>query len=163
MPLVIEDSSPVEDAFRPVEDAETIAPDDAVIVSLERWIRDRHRLLAHPSRVGVILAPDDDPEVLAEDLERLNLILLQFPQFTDGRAYSQARVLRGRLGFRGRLRATGDVLPDQLPFMRRCGIDSFAFRDEDAAERFLQHPSRFSVLHQAAHVEGVVPSYRHRA
>ena len=74
----------------------------------------------------VLQLPNDaDPlaiEVCLEDIERIDL---NFPKFTDGRAYSQARLLRERLGYRGGLRATGAVFLDQLPFMLRCGFDSF--------------------------------------
>ena len=56
----------------------------------------------------------------------MKLIILDFPKFTDGRAYTQARLLRERLGYTGELRASGAVFIDQLPFLLRCGFDSFA-------------------------------------
>lgn len=71
---------------------------------------------------------------LAGDLEHLDLIVLTFPRFSDGRAYSQARLLR-RMGFRGDLRAEGDILRDQLRAMHRAGFDSFAIDDALTAER----------------------------
>jgi len=161
MPPVIESSARIDDSYRVVD--EGALPEHAdIIVSLERWLREREFLRVHRGRIGVALAPGDDPELLAEDVERLALIVLCFPQFTDGRAYSQARILRERLGFAGKIRATGDVLPDQLEFMRRCGIDSFEFPDEPSAERALRHSPRFSVAHRQAAGEAI-PAYRHRA
>ena len=78
-----------------------------------------------PEWPAVSLANTDPVEDLAPHVGRLRLIVLEFPRFSDGRAYSQARLLRGRLGYRGELRATGGVLQDQIAFMLRCGFDSF--------------------------------------
>jgi uncharacterized protein (DUF934 family) len=90
--------------------------------------------------VGVIVPNDVDIESLEDDLPRLALIALQFPKWTDGRAYSQARLLRVRLGFRGELRATGEVLADMVPLLARTGFDAIALRadqSEDVARRAL--------------------------
>ena len=73
-----------------------------------------------------------------------------FPRFTDGRAYSQARLLRGRLGFTGELRASGDVLRDQLLFMQRCGFDAFAVGERAVAEDWLKAFREFDVFYQPA-------------
>jgi uncharacterized protein (DUF934 family) len=92
------------------------------------------------------LANDVDPSTLA--LDGVQRIDLQFPKFTDGRAYSQAFLLRRRLGFQGELRATGDVLIDQLVQMRRSGFDSAVLRaDQDAAAAEVQF-SRFASFYQ---------------
>jgi uncharacterized protein (DUF934 family) len=92
------------------------------------------------------LANDVDPSTLA--LDRVQRIDLQFPKFTDGRAYSQAFLLRRRLGFQGELRATGDVLIDQLVQMQRSGFDSAVLRaDQDAAAAEVQF-SRFASFYQ---------------
>ncbi len=80
------------------------------------------------------LEPHEDPAALAGALEGLALVALRFPKFSDGRAYSQARVLRGRHGFRGEVRAVGDVLRDHLLFMQRCGFDAFLLREDQEAE-----------------------------
>ena len=80
---------------------------------------------SRPEWPAVSLANTDPVEDLAPHLGRLRLIVLEFPKFSDGRAYSQARLLRGRMGYRGELRATGAVLQDQVAFMLRCGFDSF--------------------------------------
>ena len=89
-------------------------PDGApVIVPLRLWIERRAALIARGD-VGVWLLPDEDPASLAADVSRLPVIAIDFPQFTDGRGYSHARLLRDRYGYQGELRATGDVQRDQL-------------------------------------------------
>ena len=81
------------------------------------------------------LANDADPLAIAVCLQDIERIDLHFPKFTDGRAYSQAFLLRRRMGFQGEIRATGDVLIDQIPLMLRCGIDSFAVKNATALKR----------------------------
>ncbi len=95
---------------------------------------DREALLARDIRIGVRLASDDPVEDLAADLERIELIAIEFPKFTDGRGYSTARILRERYGYFGEIRAVGNVLRDQLSFMNRCGFDAVEL-SSDAAER----------------------------
>ena len=90
------------------------------------------------------LANDADPRSLA--LEGVQRIELHFPKFSDGRAYSQAFLLRRRLGYQGELRATGDVLVDQVVQMQRCGFDSAVLRaDQDlaVAQRQFGHVASF--------------------
>jgi uncharacterized protein (DUF934 family) len=81
--------------------------------------------LEQSNATAVRLEPDEDARLLIPHLDRLALIEIAFPKFRDGRGYSSARILR-EAGFKGELRAQGDVLVDQIAFMRRCGIDSFA-------------------------------------
>jgi uncharacterized protein (DUF934 family) len=99
-------------------------PEGAIAVSLARFQRDRETLLARNAPLAVTLASDQSPEALAGDLDRLSAVFLQFPKFRDGRGYSWARMLRGRFGYRGEIRATGDVLRDQWLYMHRCGVDA---------------------------------------
>lgn len=108
------------------------ARDDA-LPTLEQW-----RAAPEPKPAGVIVANDIDIETLAADLPRLSLIALQFPKWTDGRAYSQAHLLRARWRFAGEIRATGEVLVDMLPLLQRTGFDAAALRADqslDAARR----------------------------
>jgi uncharacterized protein (DUF934 family) len=74
---------------------------------------------------AVQINPGDDARALLPHLDRLTLVEVTFPGFRDGRGYSSARILR-EAGYKGELRAAGDVLADQVPFMKRCGFDSFA-------------------------------------
>lgn len=101
-----------------------------LIVPLVLWQRRREELLGRGGRLGLRLGPDDGLEIIANDAAHFELIAVEFPTFTDGRGYSTARLLRGRYGFQGELRAIGDVLRDQLLYLQRCGFDSFALRDD---------------------------------
>ncbi len=108
-------------------------------LDLDDWLARRDRPDA-PRRVAVRLPNDGDPAVLAADLPHLAAVGLQFPKWTDGRAYSQAWLLRARLGFRGEIRALGDVVVDMLPLLRRTGFDAAQLRpgqSADAARRAL--------------------------
>jgi len=103
-----------------------------------------------PQWPAVALANTDPVEDLAPYVGELRLIALHFPKFSDGRAYSQARLLRGRLGYEGELRATGNVLQDQLPFMLRCGFDSFESEQKGFGEALAKARTLFSVVYQPA-------------
>ena len=101
-----------------------------------------------PAWPAVSLANTDPVEDLAPHVRRLRLIVLDFPKFSDGRAYSQARLLRGWLGYAGELRATGGVLQDQLPFMLRCGFDSFESDQKGFGPALARACTLFSVVYQ---------------
>jgi len=101
-----------------------------------------------PQEPALTLANTDDVLALGEKLEGVRLIVLDFPKFTDGRAYSQARLLRERLGYDGELRATGAVFLDQLPFLLRCGFDSFESEQKGFGEALASARSLFSVVYQ---------------
>lgn len=123
MPL-IKNNAFVEDAFVAIGDDAPL-PTNGAIVSLARFRRDRDGLLERNAPLGVRLKSDESPEALDADVNRLSVIVLDFPKFRDGRAFSWARLLRTRLGFKGEIRAAGHFLYDQLAFMRRVGIDAF--------------------------------------
>lgn len=121
-------------------------PAGSVILPLARW-------LEGPPQKGVWLGPDDEVESLKPWFAHLPLIALDFPSFRDGRAYSQAYLLRTRLGWTGELRAVGDVLRDQLSHMRQCGFDSFAVREDKSAEDALKGLAGMSVLYGRSVIE----------
>lgn len=115
--------------------AETNAADPTgILVPLDAWIAARDARDATAQRVGVFLKNTDDPRVLAPRLDAIDLIAVDFPRFTDGRGYSIARMLRGRLGFRGELRAVGDIMRDQIFYLMRVGFDAFELRADQDAE-----------------------------
>jgi uncharacterized protein (DUF934 family) len=114
-----------EDGFVPDFPAE-----GGLIVPLALWPLRREDLLDRRSPVGVRLAAHEGPEEIADDLGHLALVAVHFPKFSDGRGLSIARLLRERYGYEGEVRAVGDVLRDQLPFLERCGFDAFALRDD---------------------------------
>jgi uncharacterized protein (DUF934 family) len=122
--------------------------DGAVLISAARFLVDPEALSRRAGVTGVIWPNNRDVEDLAPHLDRLALVALVFPTFRDGRAYSQARLLRERLGYRGELRATGQVLRDQFLFMLRAGFDSFDVRKESDAEAFANTVMRYSVFYQ---------------
>ena len=130
MPLLIKGRAIVEDRWALLRDAASLADVPSgtpVIVPLSLW-QSEHSALAARDDVGVWLKPSDDPDALAGDAAHLPLIAIDFPKFVDGRGYSSARLLRDKHRFGGELRAIGDVLRDQLYYLRQCGFDAFAVR-----------------------------------
>ena len=123
-------------------------PPGGLIVSLAVWLKHRAALVLHP-RTGVLLAPNDDPALLAGDLRRLSLVAVNFPKFTDGRGLSIARLLRERHGYQGELRAVGHILPDQVYFLSRAGFDAFEI-PEARVEDALHLLNPFSAPYQGA-------------
>lgn len=126
----------VEDAFVTVPDGEALPEGAAVIVTLERYKKERDALLASGKPLGVRLKSSESPEVLKDDLPRLAVIALEFPIFRDGRGFSWARMLRTRLGYKGEIRAVGHFLYDQLAFLVRVGFDAFEVRQDFRREDF---------------------------
>ncbi|MBB3195043.1 DUF934 domain-containing protein [Roseateles terrae] len=109
------------------------------LLTLEQWHAVRDTWPAGLT-TGVLLPNDADVADLAADLPRLSLVVVQFPKWVDGRAYTQARLLRVRHRFTGEIRAIGDVLVDMMPLLQRCGVDAVQMRadqDRAAAERAL--------------------------
>ena len=153
MPLDREGTSEalvVEDPWLRLTDDAAVPADGMVLVSFARWREARAALLARRGPVGVALANTDPVEALAPDVSRLDLVTLHFPKFSDGRAYSQARLLRGRFGYQGELRATGGVLQDQAAFMLRCGFDAFESEQKGFGEALARARTLFSVVYQPA-------------
>ncbi len=120
----------VDDSWIVADDTSPLPSGVPVVISYDRWMRDRDNLLNRNGALGIVLASDQSPELIADDLHRFGVICLDFPKFTDGRAYSYARLLRARYDFAGEIRAVGAVLRDQLLFMRRCGFDAFVIPDD---------------------------------
>ncbi|CAI8713311.1 MULTISPECIES: DUF934 domain-containing protein [Pseudomonas] len=134
---------------------------DDYIVPLQLWREHGHMLMARDGGLGVWLDADEEAEEIGEVANQFQVIALNFPAFTDGRNYSNARLLRDRYKFTGELRAIGDVLRDQLFYMKRCGFDAFALRaDKDPVEA-LQSLQDFSVTYQAA-TDEPQPLFRRR-
>ncbi|HJU23102.1 MAG TPA: DUF934 domain-containing protein [Casimicrobiaceae bacterium] len=152
MPRLIRNRAIVDDAYALVREASTFAdlPDGApVIVSLALW-RERRGALIARGEIGVWLAPTDDPAALADDVDRLPVIAIDFPQFSDGRGFSHARLLRQRHGYRNELRAIGDVQRDQLYYLSQCGFDAFLIPDARDASEALRGFDDFSDGYQAS-------------
>jgi uncharacterized protein (DUF934 family) len=147
MPLV-KDGKIAGDAFIHVADDTEIPAEGAILVSATRFIADAEALLRRAGKLGVIWPNNRDLDDLVRWLDRLAVVALVFPSFRDGRAYSQARLLRERHGYRGELRATGQVLRDQFLFMLRAGFDAFEVKKDSDAEAFANTVKRYSVFYQ---------------
>ena len=163
MPRLIKNAAIVEDRWTLVREAASPADLPScvpIIVPLALWKAER-RVLAPRGEVGVWLKPDDDPDALADDVATLPLIAIDFPKFTDGRGYSIAQLLRTRYRYTGELRAIGDVLRDQLYYMRQCGFDAFAVRADRSLEDALRAFSDFSDGYQST-VREPTPLFRRR-
>jgi uncharacterized protein (DUF934 family) len=148
------------DAFTHVADDQDLPPGD-VIISLTRFQADGERLLSEGRSVGVRLEAGEEAEALAYDLPQLSLVALAFPKFRDGRQYSNARVLRERYGFKGEVRAVGDVLREQAGHMVRCGIDAFEPADGSTPEKWEEKTRRFRHVYQRA-ADGREPAFTER-
>lgn len=145
---LVRDNALVADEYFHVADGAEIPSTGPVLVSYEQWQANRERLLARGAAVGVRLHSDQSPELIAQDLPHLALVALEFPKFRDGRAYSYARILRERYGFRGELRAVGDVLMEQLLFMVRTGFNAFEIAGPDPLGQLKVALQDFSVWYQ---------------
>ncbi len=138
----------VGDAFVHVADDADIPADGAILIPAVRFLADADAFLRRPEKTGVIWPNNRDLADLVPYLDRLAMVALVFPTFRDGRAYTQARLLRERHGFRGELRATGQVLRDQFVFMLRAGFDAFEVNKDSDAEAFAAATKRYSVFYQ---------------
>jgi uncharacterized protein (DUF934 family) len=159
MPL-IKDCKIVQDRFIRIEDGPV--PDVApVLVPAERFLADAKDYAAINVPVGVLWPNSRRVSELEPYLKRLSLIALHFPTFKDGRAYSQARILRERYKFDGELRATGDILQDQFLFLLRAGFDAFEVKKDADAAAFAAATHRYSVFYQPTG-DGRVTALRER-
>ena len=135
MTKLIKSGAYATDSFTPVDD-DAALPDGAIIVSLARFEKEREHLLERNTPLGVRLKSDQNPELLGEAVGRLSLVVLEFPKFRDGRAFSWARILRTRLNFTGEIRAVGDFLFDQVNYQHRVGFDAWEVPDNFTLEQF---------------------------
>ena len=179
MPKIIKGREIIEDSWtvlrapavaegEPAPSAEAIAalpvPAGKVIVPLALWTAHHEALAARVAagEIGVWIASDERPEALKGQLDKLPVVAVDFPKFTDGRGYSIAYNLSVRLGYAGELRAIGDVLRDQLFQMQRVGFNAYATRPDRSIEDALKGLSDFSETYQAS-VDQKLPLYRRHA
>lgn len=146
------------------ETAESVAlPAGDVIFPLAVWQARKTEIVSCHKRIGLLLQPNDRVEDVAGDLEYFIVIAVNFPKFVDGRGYSTASLLRQRYHYQGELRAVGDVLHDQLFFMKRVGFDSFALKVGKNAEYALEAAfTVFGDAYQGATTQPQ-PAFRRRA
>jgi uncharacterized protein (DUF934 family) len=149
-----------EDIFVHVGDDDAL-PEGDVILSLARFQAEGEILLSNSRRVGVRIEPDQEVEALAYDLPRLSVVALDFPKYRDGRAYTNARLLRERYRFKGEVRAVGDVLREQAGFMVRCGFDTFEPADGASSNEWHAAARRFRHVYQRA-ADARAPAFAER-
>ncbi|MBO4223459.1 DUF934 domain-containing protein [Bradyrhizobium neotropicale] len=147
MPLV-KNGKIATDIYAHLADGAEIPADGAILVPAVRFLEDPEALLRRLGKVGVVWPNNRDLDDLVPYLDRLAAVALVFPSFRDGRAYSQARLLRERYRFRGELRATGQVLRDQFVFMLRAGFDALDVKKEKDADAFAETVKRYTVFYQ---------------
>lgn len=139
MPNLIRDNAFVDDSFTHIEDGEPLPTGDAII-SITRLLAEAESLRARNHPIGVVVRAGskegEDIRALAPYLDMISLISIEFPVYRNGRGFSNARILREEFGFKGEIRATGEVLFDQIQFMLRCGIDAFEVADDFTLEDF---------------------------
>jgi uncharacterized protein (DUF934 family) len=148
MSVVINLNEVITDDWAEIEDSDEMGSKKSVIISLLRLQRDWEDLRSSDYRIGVELEVTDEVEEIGEFLPRLDLVVLNFNVFADGRAFSQARLLRERFGYQGDLRARGDVIRDQLSFMHRCGFTQFHLAESEEVELALNAFSDISDTYQ---------------
>ena len=121
-----------------------------LIVPLKIWQAKRQEILARGGQLGLLLEGSDEPEALTADVSLFDVIAINFVKFTDGRGYSLGRLLRERYGFNKELRAVGDVLQDQLFYLKRSGFNAFAIRVDKNIDAALKSLNDFSETYQGA-------------
>jgi len=166
MALIIKDRNVVTDPWLRLEpnadgSFPPVPPAGDIIVPLAVWQQQRVHLLVRPGRIGIWLDSHEEPAVIAEDLKLFGIVAVNFPKFGDGRGYSTARLLRERYGYKGELRAIGDVIRDVLFQLSSCGFNAFALRQGEDPQEALAGFRDFSESYQAT-VDQPLPLFRRR-
>lgn len=160
MPKIIKDGSVVEDSWTVWRDDEALPQQGQVIVPVSLWQSQREALQTL-GEIAVFLASDETPKLIADSLDALPMVAIDFPKFADGRGFSYARELREQHRFEGEIRAIGDFMRDQLFYLQRCGVNSFAL-DNDDLEAALASLKDFDECYQPS-VDQPLPLFRRRA
>ena len=167
MPKLIKDGVIVDNTWTLIAKSEGDAaaievPAGQVIVPLSVWVAQKNQL-QNRNDVGVWLDSDEVADAIGDEANRFPVIGVNFPLFMDGRAFSTARLLRERYGFKGELRAVGNFIRDQLCYLRRCGVNAFAFANpETNLDIAVKSLSDFNEYYQAS-VDQPLPLFRRRA
>ncbi|MBS8239076.1 DUF934 domain-containing protein [Marinobacter lipolyticus] len=163
--IISKDGAITSDAWvvvpRPADGESLDIPDQPALIPADLWLAGKEHFEGRDD-IGVWFDSHDEPELLEGLVNELKLIAVNFPKFSDGRGYSIGRLLRERFGYQNELRAIGDVLLDQLQFMKRCGFDSYALREDKDASKAARSLTFFSQGYQAA-TDTDVPLFRRRA
>ncbi|MAA70795.1 MAG: oxidoreductase [Bermanella sp.] len=161
MPSLINQTNSLENTWQTISDYNEALPEGNILVAAQYWL-DNQVALCERGNVSIIISGDTDLDALGAHLNKFEVIAVSFPAFADGRGYSQARLLKERYNYQGEIRAIGDVLLDQLHFMKRCGFDTFDLKDGLEAEKALQFFDTFSDPYQLAY-DVKTPLFRRKA
>ncbi|HUQ27700.1 MAG TPA: DUF934 domain-containing protein [Usitatibacter sp.] len=162
MSQVIRNRRVEDDLWQTLAGDATHIPAGPVIVPLGLWKARREELLAHRRPVGVWLAPEEEPAEIAGDLAHLSIVAVHFPKWGEGRGYSTAALLRRRFGWRGELRAFGELGRDHVFHLARVGFDSIRLGERHDPHAALAAFHDFSLRYQGS-VDDPVPLFRKRA
>lgn len=162
MPTLVRECAVARDDWTLLEaPAQPATAPDRSILPLASWLEHGAALDA-PEHLGVWMAGDTEPEACAPFLDRVALVAIHFPAFTDGRGISLGMLLRSRHGFDGELRAYGDILPDLVPYLHRSGFDAFVLADDRAAKTAIAAMSAMTDHYQGS-VRQPLPAFRRQA
>ena len=166
MAIIIKDKKLAPDPWLRLEGAvdgaqPAIPAEGDVIVPLAVWRAQREALLARAGRVGIRVDGHEEPSSFVDDLRHFSVVAVYFRSFGDGRGFSLGRLLRERHGYRGELRAVGDIFRDQLHFLAGCGFDAFELRDGEDPQEALSGFRVFSEAYQTS-TERPLPLFRRR-
>ncbi len=148
--VLVKGGKPVEDRWTHVEDDTPLPANGPITISWARWQTERANILRTPVELGVRIPNTVTTAEIGVDAPHFGLIAVNFPNFGDGRAFSQARVLRSQYGYSGEIRATGGVGRDQLLFMQRCGIDAFEVPERALTEDWFVALGEIDLFYQPA-------------
>jgi uncharacterized protein (DUF934 family) len=145
---IIKDGALIEDSWTLLDEEADVPSSADIIIPLNVMLEKAERLSNHSGRIGLLIGNDVAVEDHADLIAKADIVVLELPAFTDGRAYSQARDLREDLGFEKELRVKGDVLVDQAAYLLRCGFDSFDVDGEFDAEAWEKSTSIITTGYQ---------------
>lgn len=149
---IIKDKQLIENGWTFIGDDSEVPENGDITVSLAAWKSQKSQLLQRSGKTGIRLTSTDDIADLTNELSGVELIELNFPGFGDGRPFSQARLLRSRLGYSGEIRAVGNFLPDQVFFLSRVGFNAFQLPDQNKIPLALSCMGDFTVCYQESSI-----------
>ena len=160
-PLIVNGERVDVDHWQVFEPSESMGIPGSALLPVATWKASGEELMTSALHFGVIVREGDDIEGILPFLTKIEVIAIEFTKFADGRGFSHARQLRDNYGYQGEIRALGDILPDQINYLRRCGVNAFVCRNDDEADTALALLNPFSVTYQADAVDNR-PLYRRR-
>lgn len=144
---IIKDKQVIEDTWKYITDDAELTNGN-ICVSLTRWKKDHEQLLADNRQIGIRINPTSSIEDLSNDLEHIELIELDFADFTDGRLFTYAWLLRNRYHFKGEIRATGNYMSGQVFYLSRVGVNAFTVEKSEDLNAKLTALNDFTVNYQ---------------